>query len=45
MDLYVNRWTLDYGETGRRAVLELLEQAADSGLLPKVDLPEFVGTG
>lgn len=44
VDLYVNRWTLDYGESGRRAVLELLARAADKGLAPAVEIPEFVGT-
>ena len=45
VDLYVNRWTLDYGETGRRAVLELLARAADSGLVPAIDVPEFIRGG
>ncbi|MCH2145741.1 MAG: ABC transporter substrate-binding protein [Phycisphaerales bacterium] len=45
VDLYVNRWTLDYGETGRRAVLELLARAADSGLVPAVEIPDFIGSG
>lgn len=44
VDLYVNRWTLDYGDTGRRAVLELLARAADSGLVPAVEIPGFIGT-
>ena len=42
VDLYVNRWTLDYGATGRQAVLELLSRAAREGLVPEVQIPEFV---
>lgn len=32
--MYVNAYTLDYGETGRRAVVELLGRAHRAGLLP-----------
>jgi 1,4-dihydroxy-6-naphthoate synthase len=32
--MYVNRWTLSYGEAGRNAVRELLGRAAAAGLLP-----------
>ena len=45
VDLYVNRWTLDYGEAGRKAVLELLSRAARAGLVPDVQIPEFVSGG
>lgn len=31
--MYVNRWTLDYGEEGRRAVRELLGRGAAAGLV------------
>jgi 1,4-dihydroxy-6-naphthoate synthase len=31
--MYVNRWTLDYGEEGRRAVRELLSRGAKAGLV------------
>ena len=31
--MYVNRWTLDYGEEGRRAVRELLARGAAAGLV------------
>jgi 1,4-dihydroxy-6-naphthoate synthase len=31
--MYVNRWTLDYGEEGRRAVRELLTRGAAAGLV------------
>jgi 1,4-dihydroxy-6-naphthoate synthase len=40
---YVNDWTLDYGETGRRAVRELLERGEKAGVIDrKVDV-QFVG--
>ena len=42
VDLYVNRWTLDYGPRGRAAVVELLGRAADAGLSPRIDAPEFL---
>jgi len=32
--MYVNRWTLGYGEEGRRAVRELLSRGATAGLVP-----------
>ena len=34
--MYVNSWTLDYGEAGRRAVDLLLERGRAAGLLPPV---------
>jgi 1,4-dihydroxy-6-naphthoate synthase len=40
--MYVNHWTLDFGETGRRAVRELLQQAYDHGIVPKRVVPEFI---
>ncbi len=32
--MYVNRWTLGYGERGRQAVRELLARGSQAGLLP-----------
>jgi 1,4-dihydroxy-6-naphthoate synthase len=32
--MYVNAYTVDYGETGRRAVAELLSQAYAAKLIP-----------
>lgn len=32
--MYVNHWTLDYGEAGRRAVQLLLDRAYEEGLIP-----------
>jgi len=40
--MYVNDWTLDFGDAGRRAVRELLQQAYDHGIVPKRVVPEFV---
>ena len=40
--MYVNRWTLDYGEEGRRAVRELLARGADAGLVPPSFTVEFL---
>ncbi len=41
--MYVNDWTVDYGERGREAVRTLLTKAAAAGLIPEaVDL-QFVG--
>jgi 1,4-dihydroxy-6-naphthoate synthase len=41
--MYVNQWTLDYGEVGRRAVAELLRRGAQIGLVPPVGDIDFVG--
>jgi len=40
--MYVNDLTLDYGERGRRGIVEFLGRARDFGLLPEVVTPEFV---
>ncbi|HSY59690.1 MAG TPA: MqnA/MqnD/SBP family protein [Terriglobales bacterium] len=40
--MYVNRWTLDYGEEGRRAVRELLARGAAAGLVPSTFKVEFL---
>ncbi len=41
--MYVNDWTISYGDTGRRAVRELLRQGHKAGLVPKVPKIDFVG--
>lgn len=41
--MYVNQWTIDYGDTGRQAVRELLRRGADAGLLPAVADIDFIG--
>ena len=40
--MYVNRWTLGYGEDGRKAVNELLRQGAEAGIIPGPAEPEFL---
>jgi 1,4-dihydroxy-6-naphthoate synthase len=40
--MYVNEWTLDYGERGRRAIRELLDRGHAAGLIPAVAALEFV---
>jgi 1,4-dihydroxy-6-naphthoate synthase len=40
--MYVNDWTLDYGERGRQAVRTLLERGVERGLIDKRVSIEFV---
>jgi 1,4-dihydroxy-6-naphthoate synthase len=40
--MYVNRWTLGYGEKGRKAVRELIERGTAAGLLPGPPEIEFL---
>ncbi len=40
--MYVNKWTLDYGERGRTAVRELLSRAHAAGLTPESGEIEFI---
>jgi len=40
--MYVNAWTLDYGERGREAIRLFLERAHQAGLLPQPVAVEFV---
>src|SRR5882757_9468199 len=40
--MYVNHWTLDYGEKGRESIRRFLGQAFDNGLLPHRQELEFV---
>ncbi len=40
--MYVNHWTLDYGERGREAVRRFLGQAFERGLIPHRQELEFV---
>ncbi len=43
--MYVNDLTVDYGERGRRALSELLNRAAESGLIPNHVPVSFVEDG
>jgi 1,4-dihydroxy-6-naphthoate synthase len=40
--MYVNHWTLDYGEKGREAIRRFLGRAHEAGLLPHRQELEFV---
>ncbi len=41
--MYVNDWTLDFGEVGRKAVAELMKRGFEAGVIPhKVDV-DFIG--
>jgi 1,4-dihydroxy-6-naphthoate synthase len=41
--MYVNEWTLDYGDRGRTAVQRLLDEGVRAGVIPHRVLVEFVG--
>jgi 1,4-dihydroxy-6-naphthoate synthase len=41
--MYVNKWTLGYGEHGKKAVRELIERGTEAGLLPGPASVEFLG--
>ena len=40
--MYVNKWTLGYGERGRHAVHEFLKRGVDAGLIPGPPDAEFL---
>lgn len=41
--MYVNHWTLDYGDLGRKAVRTLIREAVQAGLVPDCGEIDFVG--
>ncbi len=43
--MYVNDWTVDYGDRGRRAIMELLRRGSRIGMVPEIQELEFVGAG
>lgn len=43
--MYVNAWTLDLGDTGRRAVAELLKRGREAGILKQPVQLEWVAGG
>ncbi len=43
VSMYVNEWTLDYGEKGRTAVQTLLDRGFQAGIIPQAIKAEFVG--
>jgi 1,4-dihydroxy-6-naphthoate synthase len=40
--MYVNNWTLDYGDRGKEAVRTLLRRGVEAGVIPKAVAVEFV---
>ncbi len=42
VQMYVNDWTLELGDQGRRAVTELLTRGHAAGVIPQLVVPEFV---
>src|SRR5438445_9437523 len=42
VEMYVNHWTLDYGEEGRESIRRFLGRAFEAGLLPHRQELEFV---
>ena len=45
VSMYVNDYTVDYGETGRRAVQELLDRGAEAGIIPNAVPVSFIDDG
>ncbi len=43
VSMYVNEWTVDYGEKGREAVRRLLARGHEAGIIPDRVEVEFVG--
>ena len=41
--MYVNKWTLGYGEKGRKAVQELITRGTRAGIIAGPDTVEFLG--
>jgi 1,4-dihydroxy-6-naphthoate synthase len=41
--MYVNEWTLDYGEIGRRAGRTLLSRGHEAGIVPHEVEVKFIG--
>ena len=42
IDLYVNQFSLDYGQEGEAAIFDLIERAERAGVAPKAEAPLFV---
>ena len=43
VDMYVNRWTLGYGDRGKQAVREFIARGTEASLLPGPATVEFLG--
>ena len=42
IDLYVNEFSLDYGQDGKAAIFDLIDRAERAGIAPKAEAPLFV---
>ena len=42
VEMYVNKWTLDFGDTGKKAVQRFLNDAAQVGAVAEISKVEFV---
>jgi 1,4-dihydroxy-6-naphthoate synthase len=42
VEMYVNRWTLDFGAQGKTAVHQFLKEAAKVGAVPEIETVAFV---
>jgi len=40
--MYVNQWTIDYGDKGREAVRELLRRGHEAGIVPDAGKIDFI---
>tara|TARA_Y100000589_G_scaffold184246_2_gene174588 strand:+ start:2482 stop:3390 length:909 start_codon:yes stop_codon:yes gene_type:complete len=45
VEMYVNRWTLDFQDRGRQAVRRFLEDGASTGCLPVAGSIDFIAAG
>jgi 1,4-dihydroxy-6-naphthoate synthase len=43
VSMYVNDFTVDLGEDGKRAAIELLRRGAEAGIVPELDTIDFAG--
>ncbi len=43
--MYVNKWTLGYGERGRQAIRELFQRGATAGMMPAISQIDFLELG
>jgi 1,4-dihydroxy-6-naphthoate synthase len=41
--MYVNHWTLDYGEKGRESIRRFLTRGYEAGIIPHQQELEFAG--
>ena len=41
--MYVNDWTLDFGDVGRKAVALLLDRGYQAGIIPQPVPLDFIG--